>query len=98
MNLYGVLCSFPFNLIRNMTTFRKKNCLTFDPTPGFEGVCNDRICAYMVLCVPFPLNLICNMTTFRKKNVLTFDPTPGVEGVLRQNEYVLACCCIRDSI
>ena len=26
-----------------MTTFRRKNVLTFDPTPGVEGVSKDRI-------------------------------------------------------
>ena len=40
--------------------------------------------------------LICNMLTFRK-NVLTFDPTKGVN-VYVGPEYVLACCCIRDSL
>ena len=33
------LCSIPFYLICIMTTFSKKNVLTFDPTPGAEGVC-----------------------------------------------------------
>ena len=30
-------------LIYNMTTFRKKMFLPFDPIPGAEGVCKDRI-------------------------------------------------------
>ena len=45
MCLHGALCSISFNLIWNMTTFRKKKkeyILTSDPTPGFEGVCNDK--------------------------------------------------------
>ena len=55
MCLHGALCSIPINFICNMTTFRKKIVLTFDPTPGVEGVCKDRICACMVLFAPFPL-------------------------------------------
>ena len=39
-------------------------------------------------------NLICNMTTFRQKS---FDLTTGVAGLCK-DDYVLACCCIRDSI
>ena len=35
--------------------FREKNVLTFGLTPGVEGVCKDRMCACMVLCVPLPL-------------------------------------------
>ena len=62
-----------FNLIDNMTTFRKK---CFDPTPGIESVCKDRKCACMVLYVPFPL-IICNMTTFSNKK-RPFDPTRGL--------------------
>ena len=54
MCLHGALCSIPFNLICN-DYFRKKNVLTFDPNPGVEGVCKDRICACMVLFAPFPL-------------------------------------------
>ena len=38
-----------------MTTFSKKNVLTFDPAPEVEGVCKDRICACMMLCASFPL-------------------------------------------
>ena len=78
-------CSMPhsFNMICNITSFRKKNVLTFKLTPGVEGVCKDRLYACMVLYAPFPSNLICTMTTFRKKQqqVLTFDPIPGVEGM-----------------
>ena len=31
MDLHGALCSIPINLICNMTTFRKKVVLFFDP-------------------------------------------------------------------
>ena len=88
MCLQGALCSIPFNLICNVTTFRKK--MTFDPTLRIEGVCKDRICACMVLYAPLPSNLICNMTTFRKKNILTFDPTPGIEGLCKD----IICACM----
>ena len=67
MCLHDALCSISFNLISNMTTLKKKNVLTFEPTQGVEGVCKDKICACMVLYAPFPSNLICNMTTFPKK-------------------------------
>ena len=71
MCMHGVLCSIPFNLINSMATFRK-NALSFDPTPGIECVCKDRVCACMVLYAPFFSNLVCNMTTFRKKQQLVF--------------------------
>ena len=54
MCLHGALYSVPFNLIRDMT-FRKKKDLIFDPTPGNEGVCKDRICAWVILYAPFLL-------------------------------------------
>ena len=34
--------------------FQKKNVLTIDPTPGFEGVFKDNICACMLLHSSFP--------------------------------------------
>ena len=68
MCLHGAVSSIPFNLICNMSTFRKKNVLTFDPTPGVKGVCKDRICACIMVYAPPPSNLICNMITFRKKS------------------------------
>ena len=54
MCLHGALCSFPINLICNVTNF-KKNVLTFDPNLGVEGVCKDKICACMILHSSFPL-------------------------------------------
>ena len=59
MCLHGALCSIPFNLICNMTTFRKKKNSTFDLTPGVEGVCvcKDRICLHIAAFV-IPFNLI----------------------------------------
>ena len=44
--LNSVLCFIPFNLICNMTTFRKENKITFDPTPGVKGKC----VPYISLC------------------------------------------------
>ena len=55
MCLHGALGSISFNLICNMTTSSKKSFDLFDPTPGIEGVCTDRICARMVLYAPFLL-------------------------------------------
>ena len=65
-----------FNLICNMTTFRKKYSLTFWPHPlGWGCVCGQNIC-YHVAASIVSFNLICNMTTFRKKYSLTFWPHP----------------------
>ena len=56
MCLHGALCSIPFNLICNMTTFSKKKCFDLlTPPQGVKGVCKDRICASKVLYAPFPL-------------------------------------------
>ena len=71
------LCSIPFNLICNMTTFRKGKKLTFWPHPRGRGCVH--ICFHGDLC-SIPFNLICNMTTFRKKNDLTFWPHPRGPG------------------
>ena len=57
MCLHGGLCSIPFNLICNTTTFKKKTVLTFDPTLGAKGVCKDRICACVLLHSLFSLIL-----------------------------------------
>ena len=46
MCLHGALSSIPFNLLCNMTTFRK-SILT---NPGVEGVCNDTLCLHGALC------------------------------------------------
>ena len=49
-----VYTSFPlFDMQHNH--IQKKIFWPFDPTPGVEGVCKDRICAYMVFYAPFPL-------------------------------------------
>ena len=55
MCLYGGVSSIPFSLICNMTTSVKIIVLTFDSTPGVEGVCKDIVCACIVLYVQFPL-------------------------------------------
>ena len=62
MCLRVAIYSIPFNLIYSMT-----KCLKFDPTPGIEGVCKDRIFACMV---PFYFDL--QNDYFQKK--MTFDP------------------------
>ena len=55
VTLHVGLHFFLFNLISNMTTFRKEKKMTFEPTPGVFGVCNDSIFAFIVLCAQFPL-------------------------------------------
>ena len=52
MCLHGALCSIPFNVLCNMTTFSKKY---FDPTQGIEDVSTCKIFATMLLHVSFPL-------------------------------------------
>ena len=53
MCLHGALCSIQINLICNVTTFGNF-FLTFDPNPGIERVCKDRVCACMLLLSSFP--------------------------------------------
>ena len=55
MCFHDALCFITFTLICNMTTFSKKNVLTFDPILGDEGVYKESIYACMALYVPFPL-------------------------------------------
>ena len=59
-----------FNLICNMTTFRKIYSLTFWPHPLGQGyVCGQNIC-YHVAASVVSFNLICNMTIFWKSLIL----------------------------
>ena len=55
MCLRGALCSIPINLIWNMSTFREKNVLTFDLTPGVDGACKDMnvtcLVCYFLICL-----------------------------------------------
>ena len=51
MCLHGALSSIPFSFICNITTFRKKNSFYLLTPSGVEGVCKDRIGAYMVINV-----------------------------------------------
>ena len=85
-SFHGALCSIPFNLICNMTTFRKRYSLTFWPHPLGRGcVCGQNIC-YHVAASVVSFNLIYNMTTFRKTYNLTFWLYPLGQGcVCRQN-------------
>ena len=55
--------------------------MTFDPTPGIVGVCNDSMFAFMVLCAKFPLTWYATWQLSEKDIVWPFDPTPWVEGV-----------------
>ena len=56
VTLHVGLNFFHFNLICNMTTFRKEK----ENDPGVVGVCNESMFAFMVLCAQFPL--ICYAT------------------------------------
>ena len=58
--IFGALCSVPFDLICNMTTFRKKNGLTFYPYPGVEGVSVGKIFATMLLFCSANRYHLCN--------------------------------------
>ena len=49
--------------------------------PGVDGVCNDSIFAFMVLCAQFPLIWYATCLLSEKDMVWHFDPTPWVEGV-----------------
>ena len=49
MGLNGALYSIPFQLICNMTKCSKKMFSSFDPSQEGEGVCENSICACMVL-------------------------------------------------
>ena len=65
-----------FNLICNMTTFRKRYSLTFWPHPLGRGcVCGQNIC-YHVAASVVSFNLICNMTIFWKSLILTSAQPP----------------------
>ena len=67
-----------FNLICNMTTFRKiyTGSLTFRPNPLGRGcVCWQNIC-YHVAASVVSFNLICNMTIFCKSLILASAPPP----------------------
>ena len=73
---HGALWSIPFNLICNMTTFRKRYSLTFWPHPLGRGcVCGQNI-YYHVAASVVSFNLICNMTIFWKSLILTSAPPP----------------------
>ena len=51
------MCSMPLSRLFDMQhdNFQKKNVLTFDPTPGVDGVCKDRIGACMLMHLSFRL-------------------------------------------
>ena len=63
-----------------MTTFRKRNSLTFWPHPLSQGCFCGQNISYHVAASAVSFNLICNMTTFRKIYSLTFWPHPLGQG------------------
>ena len=65
-----------FNLICNMTSFRKIYSLTFWPHPLCRAcVCGQNTC-YHVAASVVSFNLICNMTIFWKSLILASAPPP----------------------
>ena len=82
VTLHVGLHFFHYNLICNMTTFRKGKKWPFDPIPGVEGVHKDSIFAFIVLCAQFPLIWYATWLLSENDMVLPFhSPTPRVEGV-----------------
>ena len=83
-----------FNLICNMTTFRKRYSLTFWPHPLGRGcVCGQNIC-YHVAARVVSFNLICNMTIFWKNLILTLSPPPKSTQQARTQAFKLKSCLI----
>ena len=95
MCLHGALCSIFFNLICNMTTFRRKKCFDFDPTQG-SRVCVKSEYMYMLACCCIRDSLQFDMQHNHVLKKLNFDirPTPRVGRGL-QAKYLLPCCCMR---
>ena len=78
-----------FNLICNMTTFRKIYSLTFWPHPlGRESVCGQNIC-YHVVASFVSFNLICNMTIFWKNLIVTSAPPLSPPNRIRTQVFKL---------
>ena len=99
MCLQGAICSVSFNLTCNMTTFRKKNVLTFDHIPGVAGVWKDRVLACMLLRSSFPLIWYATWPCIEKAEFWPFGPTPRVR--CRRSlwsSYLLPCYCICHSL
>ena len=67
----------------------------FDPTPGVEGVCKDRIFAFMVLCAQFPLISYATWLLSDKKKFDLLTPPQGRGCICGQNicYHVAACIC-----
>ena len=92
MCLHGTLCSIPFDLIFNMTTFRKKNVMTFDPTPGV-GLCVKT--EYMLACCCICHSLKSDMQHDHVLKILNFDlwtPPPGSMNIIFATMF--AACVI----
>ena len=60
----------------------------FDPTPGAEDECKDRICACVVLYAPFPLIWYAKWLLSDKEMFWPFIQISGAEGCVKgQNMY-----------
>ena len=81
--------SFLFNLICNMTFFRKK---CFDPSGGRGCI---RIFACIVFSASLPFNLTCNMS--RKTKKMNLNDQPGSRMCVRK-KHLLACKCMLYSL
>ena len=75
MHLHCALCFIPFNLIFSMTIPRKRNSLTFEPTPRAEVVSTGKILTTMLLHVSFPL-IWYAPCPYSDKNEFWFPPHP----------------------
>ena len=74
MCLHGALWSIPFNLICNMTTFRRrKKVLTFYPTTGVEGVYKPE---YVLAWCSMPHSLLIWYATVYKLDAYMISPEP----------------------
>ena len=94
VTLHAGLHFFHFNLICNMTTFRKIYSLTFWPHPLGQGcVCGQNIC-YHVAASVVSFNLICNMTIFWKSLILASAPPPKSTQQTQTQAFKLKSCLI----
>ena len=83
-------CIIPSNLICIITIFRIFDLMT--PIPWVEGVCKDRIFAFIIMVLYAPFLLIWYATwLLSEKNVFTFWLHPRV---CLQANCLLPCCCM----
>ena len=59
-------------------SLKKLNIWPYDPTPGGEDVCKDKLYSFMVLYIPISFNLTCNI---RRKTCFDFLVHPWAKGM-----------------